>query len=83
MDSCPSTILLGQTISDLLRYIFGEVHMCHSRCVSMNNEGISGHSQFSRLGNISVCVEMSDPNFSWVEQNTKMVGQCLNADHYF
>ena len=34
MDKCPSIIILGQTISDLLRHIFGEAHMCQSRCAS-------------------------------------------------
>ena len=46
MDKCPSIILLDQTILDLLGYIFGEVHMNHSRCASTNNESISGHSQY-------------------------------------
>ena len=36
MDKCPSIILLGQTISDLLGHIFGEVHMCHSRCATVD-----------------------------------------------
>ena len=34
MDKCPSIIILGQTISDLLRHIFEEVHMYHSRCAT-------------------------------------------------
>ena len=46
MDKCPSIIILGQTISDLLGHIFGEAHMCHSRCASTNNESISRHSQY-------------------------------------
>ena len=46
MDECPSIIILGQTISDLLGHIFGEVHMCHSRCASANSESISRHSQY-------------------------------------
>ena len=43
MDKCPSIVILGQTISDLLGHIFGEVHMCHSgcaRCTLTNKESI-------------------------------------------
>ena len=36
MDKCPSIIIMGQTISDLLGYIIGEVHMCHSRCATVD-----------------------------------------------
>ena len=36
MDKCPSNIILGQTISDLLGHIFGEVRMCHSRCTTVD-----------------------------------------------
>jgi hypothetical protein len=56
MDKCPSIIILGQTVSDLLRHILGEVHMCHSRCASTNNESISRHSQYKWLGIIAVRV---------------------------
>ena len=45
MNKCPSIIILGQTISDLLGHIFGEAHMCQSRCPSTNNESINRHSQ--------------------------------------
>ena len=48
MDKCPSIIVLGQTISDLLGHIFGEVHMCHSRCASTNNESRNRHSHSVR-----------------------------------
>ena len=46
MDKCPSIIIVGQTFSDLLGHIIGEVHMCHSRCASTSNESISRHSQY-------------------------------------
>ena len=36
MDKCPSIIILGQTISDLLGHILGEIHMCHSRCATVD-----------------------------------------------
>ena len=36
MDKCPNIIILGQTISDLLGHIVGEVHMCHSRCATVD-----------------------------------------------
>ena len=46
MDKCPSIIIVGQTFSDLLGHLVGEVRMCHSRCASTNNESISRHSQY-------------------------------------
>ena len=52
MDKCLSIIFSGQTISDLLGHIVEKyVHMCHSRCatvdvcVSIHDESISRHSQ--------------------------------------
>ena len=36
MDKCPSIIILGQTISDLLGYNFGEVNKYHSRCATVD-----------------------------------------------
>ena len=33
MDKCPSIIILGQTISDLLGHIFGQVYMGGVGCV--------------------------------------------------
>ena len=36
MDKCPSIIILSQTISDLLGHIFGEEHMSHSRCATVD-----------------------------------------------
>ena len=58
MDKCPSIIILGQTISDLLGHILhGEVHMCHSRCASTNNESMNRHSLYERLGITTVCVK--------------------------
>ena len=43
----PGQYHLGSDIFSFARTYFGEVHMCHSRCVSTNSECISRHSQYT------------------------------------
>ena len=71
MDKCPSGDILGQTISALLRHIF--VHINNSvTALCVRIKWAIGSAQPNAW-----------PRLFWVGQNAKMVGKCLNADHYF
>ena len=50
MDKCPNIIILGQTNSDLLGHIFGEVHKCHSRCATVD---VHQHINKAQVGILS------------------------------
>ena len=51
MDKCPSIIISGQTTSYLFGHIFGEVHMCHSRCATVD---VSQQMYHSRCATVDV-----------------------------
>ena len=77
MDKCPSIIISDQTISDLLRHSFGEVHICYSKCASTKSiSRVDFLSTSNLISSLCVCVcvrkehevvltvsQMSDPNF--------------------
>ena len=73
MDKCPSIIILGQTISDLLRRMFGRAKDLITSLFVY---------QMSITQDSAKCLTQSFLGQT-VGQNAKMVGQCLNADHYF
>ena len=73
IDKCPSIILLGQTISDLLRHILGEIHMCHSRCATVDVH--------SRCATVDVPQQMCHSRCATVDVPQQMChSRCATAD---
>ena len=76
MDKCPSIIILGQTISDLLRHSFGEVHMCYSKCASTKNiSRVDFLSTSNLISSLCVC----ERNMRWCSLSAKCLTQTFRV----
>ena len=59
MDKCPSIVILGQTISDLLRHIFGEVHVSQRMCQMYINKQRKHKTTVDVLSTNDLCVAIT------------------------